>query len=92
MLLPEAVDRDRLAPDRAVRERLVELLDFRLEPDRERCDFVSPFSARILLTVLAATSSAWPPYRPDFLALCLMCWYCRSRFGLTPRGTVFLPS
>jgi hypothetical protein len=82
----EAVDRDRPAADRAVRGRPEELLDFRLELDREPGDFVSPFSRRILLTVRAATSSARPPYRPDFFALCLMCWYCRSRFGLAPRG------
>src|ERR1700681_1833078 len=51
-----------------------------------RLVFVSPFSLRILLTVRAATSSARPPYRPDFRALCLMCSYCRSRFGLAPLG------
>ena len=59
---------------------------------RERWDLVSPFSRRILLTVRAATSSARRPYRPDLLALCLMCLYCRSRFGLAPRGMDFLPS
>ena len=59
---------------------------------RDRVDLVSPFSRRILLTVRAATSSARPPYRPDFFALCLMCLYCRSRFGLAPRGIDFLPS
>lgn len=53
---------------------------------RDRRDLVSPFSRRILLTVRAATSWARPPYRPDFLALCLMCLYCRSRFGLAPLG------
>jgi hypothetical protein len=52
----------------------------------DRADLVSPFSRRTLFTVLAATSSARPPYRPDFLALCLMCSYWRSRFGLAPRG------
>src|SRR5438105_2532026 len=55
-------------------------------------DLVSPFSRRILLTVRAATSSARPPYRPDLLALSLMCLYCRSRFGLAPRGIFILPS
>jgi len=54
--------------------------------DVDRCDLVSPFSLRILFTVLAATSSARLPYRPDFSALSLMCSYCRSRFGLAPRG------
>jgi hypothetical protein len=53
-------------------------------PDRRV--LISPFSRRILLTVRAATSSARPPYRPDFFALCLMCSYCRSRFGLAPLG------
>jgi hypothetical protein len=73
---------DRLADDfRArVRERVEDF--FELDPWL----FVSPFSRRILFTVRAATSSARPPYRPDFLALCLMCLYCRSRFGLAPRG------
>lgn len=58
---------------------------------RDRCDLVSPFSRRILLTVRAATSSTRAPYRPDFLALCLMCSYCRSRFGLAPLGIGILP-
>ena len=57
-----------------------------LPPDLPRCALVSPFLRRILFTVRAATSSARPPYRPDFFALCLMCWYCRSRFGLAPAG------
>ena len=52
----------------------------------DRWALVSPFSRRILFTVRAATSSARPPYRPDFFALCLMCLYWRSRFGLAPRG------
>jgi len=56
----------------------------------DRCDLVSPFSRRILFTVRAATSSARPPYRPDFFALCLMCLYWRSRFGLAPRGMLLL--
>lgn len=59
--------------------------------ERDGCDLVSPFSRRILLTVRAATSSARAPYRPDFLALCLMCSYCRSRFGLAPLGIRILP-
>ena len=93
--LLDDVDRDRLALDRPLRDRLEadprELERVRLELDRpddffRRWDFVSPFSARILLTVRAATSSARPPYLPDFLALCLMCLYCRSRFGLAPAG------
>ena len=60
--------------------------------EAERLLFVSPFSPRILFTVRAATSSARPPYRPDFLALCLMCLYCRSRFGLAPLGITVLLS
>jgi len=52
----------------------------------DRWALVSPFSRRILFTVRAATSSARPPYRPDFFARCLMCLYWRSRFGLAPRG------
>ena len=89
---------DRLVEDlygRAVRDLvargfagrgLLELarVDDFFEPDRRL--FVSPFSRRILFTVRAATSSARPTYRPDFLALCLMCSYCRSRFGLAPLG------
>ena len=81
----ERVDRDFVERD------LVELdpLEvFFFPPDR--CDLVSPFSRRILFTVRAATSSARPPYRPDFFALCLMCLYWRSRLGLAPRGIVFL--
>jgi hypothetical protein len=92
--VPEAPDRD--FDDRDLVE--VDRLDDRLALDRlgerlelDRFDLVSPFSLRILLTVRAATSSARPPYRPDFLALCFMCWYCRSRFGLAPRGIDFLP-
>jgi len=47
------------------RDRLVEAVDRDLV-DRDllaldRFDLVSPFSARILFTVLAATSSARPP-------------------------------
>src|SRR6266571_723488 len=57
----------------------------------DRCALVSPFSRRILFTVRAATSSARPLYRPDFFALCLMSSYCRSRFGLAPRGIATPP-
>jgi hypothetical protein len=79
------VARDFVAPDFATRDLLeLALVDDFFEPDR--WVFVSPFSRRILFTVRAATSSARPPYRPDFFALCLMCSYCRSRFGLAPRG------
>jgi hypothetical protein len=78
---------DRLLED--LRARVLDRVEDFFEPDR--LDFVSPFSRRILLTVRAATSSARPPYRPDFLALCLMCSYCRSRFGLAPRGIVVPP-
>ena len=60
--------------------------------EADRLLFVSPFSRRILFTARAATSSARPPYRPDFLALCSMCLYCRSRFGLAPRGITAPPS
>jgi hypothetical protein len=61
--LDELDERERL--ERLELERLE--LDFeRLDPERPddffpRCDFVSPFSRRILLTVRAATSSARPP-------------------------------
>jgi hypothetical protein len=82
-----------LERERDERERLdVECLEVvRLDFDRPddflpRWDLVSPFSRRILFTVRAATSSARPPYRPDFFALSLMCLYCRSRFGLEPAG------
>jgi hypothetical protein len=77
-------DRER-ARDFVARERLADLVELDL------CDLVSPLSRRILFTVLAATSSARRPYRPVFLALSLMCSYCRSRFGLAPRGMRLLP-
>jgi hypothetical protein len=79
------VARDFVARDFATRDLLeLALVDDFFEPDRWVFD--SPFSRRILFTVRAATSSARPPYRPDFFALCLMCSYCRSRFGLAPLG------
>jgi hypothetical protein len=85
------VARDFVAPDFATRDLLeLALVDDFFEPDR--WVFVSPFSRRILFTVRAATSSARPPYRPDFFALCLMCLYCRSRFGLAPLGIAAPPS
>ena len=77
-------DRER-ARDFVARERLADLVELDL------CDLVSPLSRRILFTVRAATSSARPAYRPVFLALSLMCSYCRSRFGLAPRGMRLLP-
>jgi hypothetical protein len=69
------VDRVRLVVERRELERRapdLELLDFepldfdrldfeRLDETLPRCDFVSPFSRRILFTVRAATSSALPP-------------------------------
>jgi hypothetical protein len=81
----DPVERGLVARDFVGRDvlELAPVEDF-LELDRWL--FVSPFSRRSLLTVRAATSSARPPYRPDFLALCLMCSYCRSRFGLAPLG------
>ena len=80
--LRDEVDRERLVLER--RERLdADPLD---EDFFLRWALVSPFSRRILFTVRAATSSARPPYRPDFFALCLMCSYWRSRFGLAPAG------
>jgi hypothetical protein len=79
------VARGLVARDLAGRDLLeLALVDDFLAPDR--LVFVSPVSLRILFTVRAATSSARPPYRPDFLALCLMCSYWRSRFGLAPLG------
>jgi hypothetical protein len=83
-LVRDFAGRDLLAVDRLRDLFPVDRLGDRFDVDR--CDLVSPFSLRILFTVLAATSSARLPYRPDFLALSLMCSYCRSRFGLTPRG------
>jgi len=76
----EPLARDFAGRDLLAVDRLRDLFDV------DRCDLVSPFSLRILFTVLAATSSARPPYRPDFLALSLMWSYCRSRFGLAPSG------
>jgi len=89
--LRELVDRVFFDFDRLELER--ERADA-LRPDDflARCDFVSPFLRRILFTVRAATSSARPPYRPERLALSLMCLYWRSRFGLAPLGILlFLP-
>jgi len=54
-----------------VRRRGVAVVDFRV-----REPFVSVFAGRALPE----------PDRPDFLALGLMCLYCRFRFGLAPRG------
>jgi hypothetical protein len=82
--VPEPLDRDVAEVDRLGDRFALGRRGDRFELDR--FDLVSPFSLRILFTVRAATSSARPPYRPDFLALCLMCWYWRSRFGLAPRG------
>src|ERR1700736_6794253 len=80
---PAVFRRGRATFDRGLVDRdLLELARF---------DLVSPFSRRILFTVLAATSSARAPYRPELLALCLMCLYCRSRFGLAPRGISLPP-
>src|SRR6202022_3312587 len=78
------VERDVAARDLTFGDLLELALRAFFEP--VRLVFVSPFSLRILFTVRAATSSARLPYRPDFRALCLMCSYCRSRFGLAPRG------
>jgi hypothetical protein len=79
------VGRDFCARDFAARD-LLELVLVDDFFDLDRWVFVSPFSRRILFTVRAVTSSARPPYRPDCFALCLMCSYCRSRFGLAPLG------
>ena len=49
-------------------------------------DFVSPFSARCLLTVRAAISFARLVERPCFFSESLMCSYCRSRFELHASG------
>jgi hypothetical protein len=87
--LERAVARDLDALDVVERDLRVERLEDFFALDR--LAFVSPFSRRILFTVRAATSSARPPYRPDSLALCLMCSYCRSRLGLAPRGIDFPP-
>jgi hypothetical protein len=86
LLNREVADRDLLALDRRGDLFALDRRGDLFALDRDRFDVVSPFSRRILFTVLAATSSARPPYRPDFLALCLMCSYWRSRFGLAPRG------
>jgi hypothetical protein len=54
--------RDRAVVERDLVERaLLELGQADAFFDRERCDLVSPFLARILFTVRAATSSARPP-------------------------------
>jgi len=50
--------------------------------------FDSPDRARSLFTVLAAISVARFGLSPRSRALSLMCSYCRSRFGLDPRGTI----
>jgi hypothetical protein len=85
----DLAERDLVARDLGARDLLeLDRVEDFFEPDRWL--FVSPFSRRILFTVRAATSSARPPYRPVFLALCLMCLYCRSRFGLAPLGIALL--
>ena len=63
----------------------------RRDEDMSRIDvrlavFDSPALARSLLTVRAAISSARLVLWPRCFALALMCSYCRSRFGLDPRG------
>src|SRR4051812_8750245 len=50
--------------------------------------FDSPERALSLFTVRAAISLARLSLSPRFLALSLMCSYCRSRLGLDPRGMV----
>ena len=58
------------------RKPLVKLeLDRELDPDRDDEPFVSPFSARCLLTVRAAISFARFVERPCFFSLSLMCSY-----------------
>jgi hypothetical protein len=60
--LAERDERVRLEPERLALDRLLlELPVFDLPDFLVRCDLVSPFSRRILLTVRAATSSARPP-------------------------------
>jgi hypothetical protein len=87
---PEEVPRD---DERADVLRLEDWRERDLDPEaRDFADLVSPLSARILLTVRAATSAWRPLYRPDFLALSLMCSYWRSRFGLAPLGISFTSS
>lgn len=54
-------------------------------------DFVSPDSARCLLTVRAAISFARFVERPCLLSESLMCSYCRSRFELHDSGMGLRP-
>src|SRR5215471_13490935 len=49
-------------------------------------EFDSPERARSLFKVRAEISFARPLLSPRLLALASMCWYCRSRLGLDPRG------
>src|SRR3954447_4826814 len=58
--------------------------------DERLAVFDSPARARSLFTVRAAISSARSVDTPRFLALALMCSYCRSRFGLEPAGMTLL--
>jgi hypothetical protein len=50
--------------------------------DERDAVLASPERARSLLTVAAATCFARFVEAPRFLALSLMCSYCRSRFSL----------
>src|SRR5687767_965800 len=54
--------------------------------EERRAVLDSPWRARSLLTVRAAISSARSVDSPRFLALALMCLYCRFRFGEDPAG------
>jgi hypothetical protein len=71
--------RDEEPPDEELRED---------EPEDDFDDFVSPASARCLLTVRAAISFARFVERPCFFSESLMCSYCRSRFALHDSGMV----
>ena len=53
--------------------------------DRVRETFERDFVDGDLLE-LARFDFVSPFSRPDLLALCLICSYCRARFGLAPRG------
>jgi hypothetical protein len=56
------------------------------ERDEPEDDFVSPFAARVLLTVRAAISFARFSDRPSFSSDSFTCSYCRSRFALHDWG------
>jgi len=79
-------DRDDDPPERDEDEREDDERDEEDDPPEDEPDFVSPFCARVLLTVRAAISFARFVDLPCFFSESLTCSYCRSRFELHASG------